>query len=175
MADLNSKNENSRPIQVAPRVSGAEAKRSWQAYLCFEKMHLEAIIPKKEHEDDAGYDIYAFDSHHIPPMGQALVSTQVKMQMPNGVYGRIASRSGLSVKYGIEVGAGVIDRGYRGDIKVLLRNFSDKLYTVSKGDKIAQLILTPYLSVPVKEVQSLNDIFGNTTRGANGFGSTGKQ
>jgi dUTP pyrophosphatase len=177
MSDLNSTNEISRPVQIAPRLSfdSNQAKRAWSAFLCFEKMHPEAIIPKKEHEDDAGYDIYAFDSIHISPMGQALISTQVKMHMPPGVYGRIASRSGLSAKSGIEVGAGVIDRGYRGDIKVLLRNFSDKVYSVSKGDKIAQLILTPYLSVPVKEVPSLNDIFGNTARGINGFGSTGKQ
>jgi deoxyuridine 5'-triphosphate nucleotidohydrolase len=176
MADITSKNETSMPVQIAPRLSSdskMEAKRSWNNFLCFEKMHPEAIIPKKEHDDDAGYDVFAFDAHTIQPMKQALVSTQIKMHMPPGVYGRIASRSGLAVKFGIEVGAGTIDRGYRGDIKVLLHNLSDQTYSVAKGDKIAQIILTPYLSVPVKEVPSLNDIFGNTARGAKGFGSSG--
>ena len=100
--------------------------------------------------------------------------TGLKIALPPGTYGRIASRSGLAVKHNIEVGAGVIDQDYQGEIKVLLRNLSDTPYTISQGDKIAQLIVSPYVNKQVAECEKIQDIYGESGRGAGGFGSTGK-
>jgi dUTP pyrophosphatase len=94
--------------------------------------------------------------------------------IPDNYYGRIASRSGLAVKHHIEVGAGVIDQGYRGEIMVLLRNFSDIPYEYKKGDKIAQFIITPYRSANEKIVYNIEELIGKSDRGCDGFGSTGK-
>ena len=128
-----------------------------------------AIIPKRGSERAAGYDLYPAESGVVPAWGSTTVKTGIKITMPLGYYGRIASRSGLAVKNNIEVGAGVIDNDYTGEIIVLLRNFSDINYNYPYGKAIAQLILTPYHSssdfTPSLITQS-------TARGANGFGST---
>ena len=96
-----------------------------------------------------------------------LIPTGWKFKLPPGTYGRIAPRSGLSLK-GIDVGAGVIDRDYRGEIKVLLINNSAQPFAVNKGDRIAQLICEKIVYPYIKE-----DILDYTTRGDKGFGSTG--
>lgn len=126
----------------------------------------------KAHPFDAGFDIPSNETFTIPAMSSHLFSTNLFVNIPIGSYGRVASRSGLAVKHGIEVGAGVIDHGYTGEVKVLLRNFSSVDYTVTRGDKIAQLIIQPcFIGEPVF-VQSLpNNKLG--ARGANGFGSSG--
>lgn len=142
--------------------------------LCVEKMDPHAYVPTKAHPDDAGYDLYAFEPDFVPAWGSYLVKTKIKIAIPPNLYGRIASRSGLALKHNIEVGAGVIDRSYRGEICVLLRNFSDYPYEIKKGDRVAQMILTPYRTVDVKSITDLSKAFGNTTRGAAGFGSSGK-
>ena len=80
----------------------------------------------------------------ILPRDKALISTGLQMQIPLGNYGRIAPRSGLAVKHFIDVGAGVIDADYRGEVKVLLFNFGSDSFTVEKGDRIAQLIIEKY-------------------------------
>jgi dUTP pyrophosphatase len=151
-----------------------DPKNPWRDYLLIQKLMKTAIIPTKNNDLDAGYDLYAFDSVVIPPWGKALVSTQISIAVPPGTYGRIASRSGLSVKNDLEVGAGVIDRGYTGEVKVVLRNFSDNEYRVERGDKIAQLILENCKQCPVKEVKNISEIVGHSTRGSLGFGSSGK-
>jgi deoxyuridine 5'-triphosphate nucleotidohydrolase len=84
----------------------------------------------------------------------------------------IASRSGLAVRSDIEVGAGIIDEDYRGELKVLLRNFSDVPFSAERGDAIAQLIITPYIQYTARFVADVNDLRGNTVRGTGGFGST---
>lgn len=102
-------------------------------------------------------------------LNRCLVPTGISMAIPSGYYGRIASRSGLSCK-GFDVGAGVIDSGYRGEIKVLMINNSTEIKTFNVGDKIAQLILTKIMDNPIlKEVSELPE----SNRGDNGFGSTG--
>ena len=125
---------------------------------------------KKAHSDDAGYDIIAAESGEIPGNSSELIDTNLYVSIPKGYVGIIKSRSGLSVKHGIDVGAGVIDSGYRGEIKVLLRNTFTKWFDYAKGDKIAQMIVVPVFQGLVKEVDSLN----STTRGENGFNSTGR-
>ncbi len=152
----------------------ADFKNSWRDYLLVQKLVDTARLPTKNTEADAGFDLYAFDTTVIPAWGKALISTQISVAVPPGTYGRIAPRSGLSVKHDLEVGAGVVDPGYTGEVKVVLRNFSDKDYTVQQGDKIAQLILENYRSCPVKNVKSITEILGFSARGSAGFGSSGK-
>ncbi len=147
---------------------------AWDNYLLVEKLVDSAIIPTKNNAADAGYDLYAFEPCTIPAWGKAIVSTQISVGLPVGTYGRIASRSGLSAKNDLEVGAGVIDYNYRGEVKVILRNFSDVAYQVQRGDRIAQLILEQYKNCMIKQVSKISDIVGASARGAAGFGSSGQ-
>lgn len=133
-----------------------------------------AVLPRRAHEDDAGFDLYAdlaFGTEVTLWKGQqAIIGTGIAVEMPPGVYGRVAPRSGLGVK-GTAVHAGVVDRSYRGEIKVILANTAgDKPVTIQPGDRIAQLILERYTAARVVEVASLTE----TTRGAAGLGSTGR-
>jgi dUTP pyrophosphatase len=98
-----------------------------------------------------------------------LVSTDLKVAIPKGYVGLLKSRSGLATKHRIEHGAGVIDCGYTGEIKVLLQNHSIRNYHVNVDDKIAQMVIVPICTLPVKLVGSLND----SERGEKGFNSSG--
>src|SRR5262249_26338347 len=100
---------------------------------------------------------------------RTLIGTGIAMALPNSTYGRVAPRSGLAVKHGIDVGAGVIDSGYRGEIKILLINNGAKTFEVHPGDRIAQLILERIDHTEIVEAASLS----RTERGTQGFGSTG--
>ncbi len=151
-----------------------DPKNPWGNYLLVQKLIDTAILPSKNNDLDAGYDLYAFCDTEVPAWGKALVSTQISIGIPPHTYGRIASRSGLSVKNDLEVGAGVIDRGYTGEIKVVIRNFSDNPHQIKRGDKIAQLILEQCRQCPIKQVRSIQDVTGVSTRGALGFGSSGR-
>jgi len=131
----------------------------------FERMDETATIPIKGSKFSAGYDLFSAENYTIYPWRKVLVSTNIKIKLPEGVYGRIASRSGLSFKHDIEVGAGVIDPDYTGEIKIILRNFSDVQYDIKKNDRVAQLILEKCL---------INSIDTNERkRNDGGFGSTG--
>ncbi|KAH0608902.1 uncharacterized protein H6S33_001130 [Morchella sextelata] len=114
---------------------------------------------------------FAAGSHAtiIPARGKALVDTDISIAVPAGTYGRIAPRSGLASKNFIDVGAGVIDADYRGQVKVLLFNHSDSDFEVKEGDRVAQLVLERIYTPEVEEVQDLEE----SVRGAGGFGSTG--
>ena len=118
--------------------------------------------------------MYTFEPAVVPAWGKAVINTKITIGLPPGTYGRIASRSGLSLNNDLEVGAGVVDNGYTGEIKVIIRNFSDTPYTFAAGNKIAQLIIEKYIQCPIKEVENLQDVMKPSTRGANGFGSSGK-
>jgi dUTP pyrophosphatase len=158
---------------VIRSVKPIDPKNMWKEFLCIERMEPEAVIPSKKSNDDAGYDLHAYGQTVIPAWGSALVHTKIKIALQPGTYGSIRSRSGLAVNNNIEVGAGVIDKNYQGEIMVLLRNFSDIAYTVQPKDRIAQLIISPYKNVPIKEVKKITDIFGTSDRGSKGFGSSG--
>ena len=138
-----------------------------------------ATIPSKAYDShDAGYDLAACfdkvtDTVVIPARGQKLIDTKLHFEIPLGNYGRVAPRSGLAVKHSIDIGAGVVDNSWRGTIQILLFNFSDLPYTVTHGDKIAQMIITPFVSLAIEEVASFDDL-SSTSRGAKGFGSSGK-
>lgn len=98
------------------------------------------------------------------------MKTDIQVQLPPGTYGRIAPRSGLALKNFIDVGAGVIDADYRGNLQILIFNHSDKEFEIAPGDRIAQLICE---KIECPELQEL-DTLDETVRGAEGFGSTGK-
>ena len=135
-------------------------------------LHSElARLPKRADEGAAGYDLTSIENISIPPRSRSLISTGLSIQLPMYSYGRIAPRSGLSVK-GLDVGAGVIDESFRGIIKVLLINNNDKDFVVNVGDRIAQLLVEPIYYPDVEHVKSLDDL-SSTTRGDGGFGSTG--
>ncbi len=177
-ASDNSQNNHNLSMSVDPvtitQVYPMDPRNMWKEFLCIERMDPDAILPTKKSPDDAGYDLYAFGQTVIPSWGKALVHTKIKIALQPGTYGSIRSRSGLAVNNDIEVGAGVIDRNYQGEIMVLLRNFSDYNYTVQPKDRIAQLVISPYKNAHLKEVKKITDIFGTTDRNSKGFGSSGK-
>ena len=126
--------------------------------------------PKYAHAEDAGADLTASQKMLIPPRDRLLVATGIRLEIPEGHVGLIWPRSGLAVKKGIDCGAGVIDSHYRGEIKVLLFNHSDKEFQIEQGDRIAQLLIQKIERVEFLAADQLSE----TTRGQMGFGSTGK-
>lgn len=146
----------------------------WGIYLNVERIVKSVPLPKRKSAEAAGYDLFVHSPGVIPAKKQVLVPLGIKIQLPERTYGRIASRSGLASKHGIHVGAGVIDRDYRGEVMVLLYNLSDVDYHYMANDAIAQLIIETYHAPDVEEIANLNDIFGKTIRGDKGFGSTGR-
>ena len=138
-------------------------------FLYVKKLRNNATIPKRGSEEAAGYDIASAEDTVVPAKGKNVVKTGISMAIPDGCYGRIAPRSGLTVKRFIDVGAGVIDADYRGEVGVVLFNHSDEDFAVKPGDRIAQLILEKIETPSVKEAEELPD----TQRGTEGFGSTG--
>uniref|UniRef100_A0A915N872 Galectin domain-containing protein n=1 Tax=Meloidogyne javanica TaxID=6303 RepID=A0A915N872_MELJA len=147
---------------VAAALEDEERRRQ----LSYKKIKKEALAPVFGSEGAAGADLHSAEECVVPAKGKYLVPTGIQIALPEGCYGRIAPRSGLASKNFIDVGAGVIDPDYRGELKVLLFNFSDADFKISVGDRIAQLVCTPPALV---EVTNLDE----TDRGDNGFGSTG--
>ncbi|CAH2355110.1 deoxyuridine 5'-triphosphate nucleotidohydrolase [[Candida] railenensis] len=131
-----------------------------------------ATLPTRGSALAAGYDIYSAEDSIVPGQGQALVSTDISIIVPVGTYGRVAPRSGLTVKHGISTGAGVIDADYRGEVKVALFNHSKKDFEIKKGDRIAQLVLEKIVNAEIREITQEELV--TTERGEGGFGSTGK-
>jgi deoxyuridine 5'-triphosphate nucleotidohydrolase len=125
--------------------------------------------PVRASASAAGYDLCAAYDGSVPKRGKALLKTDIAIAVPHGTYGRVAPRSGLTLKNGIDVGAGVIDEDYRGNVGVILFNHSDEDFSVKAGDRIAQLILEKIEVAEVNVCETLED----TARGAGGFGSTG--
>lgn len=127
---------------------------------------------QQRREGDAGFDLYATENIVIPAGEQRLIKTGIATSFSPDYYLRIAPRSGLAFKHSIDVMAGVIDSSYRGEIGVILRNCASHgdHFTVSPGDRIAQMIPERISTEPFMFVQELDD----STRGEGGFGSTGK-
>ena len=146
-----------------------DKKDTMPPVLYFCKMSKDATTPTRGTELSAGYDLYSAQNYTIEPKDKALVMTDIQVSVPEGTYGRIAPKSGLTVKHFIDVGAGVIDPDYRGNVGVVLFNFGKDLYTVNKGDQIAQLILERIYLADLHELPLLD----KTKRGNSGFGSTG--
>lgn len=117
------------------------------------RLSAAAVIPVRGSVGAAGYDLASAKDVVIPARGKGLCPTDIAIALPEGVYGRVAPRSGLAWKNSIDVGAGVIDEDYRGNVGVILFNHSDVDFTVKAGDRVAQLILERIAIADVEEVQ----------------------
>ena len=137
--------------------------------LRIKKLVPHAELPYKGSAQAAGYDMVSAEDVTVPSKNKLLISTGISMAVPEGYYGRVAPRSGLAVKNFIDVGAGVVDSDYRGEVKVLLFNFSEQDFEVKRGDRIAQLVLEKIGNAEIQEVDDLD----STERQDGGFGSTG--
>ena len=133
------------------------------------KISTSAITPTKANEFDAGWDLYASEDAIIDPSKTELISTDISFAIPEGYVGLIWDRSGMAAKRGLHRFAGVIDSGYRGEVKVCLWNSSDKYCVINAGERIAQILFQEVPSFTMVEVNSLED----TDRGTGGFGSSG--
>ena len=139
--------------------------------LRFKRIHPDAVLPAYAHPSDAGMDVRSVADLVIPPGGRALVPTGLVAIIPPMYEIQVRPRSGLALKHGVTVlnTPGTIDSGYRGEIGVILANFGDKEFSVSKGDKVAQLVFAPVVQPEIEETDTIDD----TDRGVGGFGSTG--
>lgn len=133
------------------------------------KLSENATIPTRAISDSAGFDLYSAENKTIDEFGHALIRTDISIEVPYGTYARIAPRSGLAIKHMIQVGGGVVDHGYRGPVGVILFNHGKEKFVITKGDRIAQLILELIAMTEIVEVTELT----TTERGSGGFGSTG--
>ena len=134
------------------------------------KLSRNARLPSKVNQDDAGWDLYASEDVIIEPSERVLIGTDIAMAIPENYVGLIWDRSGMATKRGVHRFAGVIDSGYRGEIKVCLWNASDQHCIINKGERMAQLLVQPAPHLSLIEVQSLD----YTERGGRGFGSSGQ-
>lgn len=128
-----------------------------------------AKVPRRANPTDAGYDLSSVEVVFLRPGERKIIDTGLIIRVPEGTYGRVAPRSGLAAKYGVDCLAGVIDRGYSANVKVILLNTGSEVFDVKIGDRIAQLVLEKIETPSVEVVTSL-DV---TDRGLGGFGSTG--
>lgn len=145
------------------------------------KIKKDAILPTRGSAEAAGYDLYAnsidggagkWDLMFIAPGETVKIGTGIAAEIPSGYFGGIYARSGLATKQGLAPAnaVGVIDCDYKGEIIVALHNYGNEEQTIYKDDRIAQLVIQPYLSFDIEEVDELSE----TERGEGGFGSTGK-
>lgn len=128
-----------------------------------------ARLPIRAHQDDAGLDLCSVEDRKIEPGQGTLIGTGIAVALPPGHVGLIADRSSMAKK-GLKTAGGVIDAGYRGEIKVIFWNLSHETLEIQKGDRIAQLLILPVATPQTEAVESLD----TTQRGEGGFGSTGK-
>jgi len=138
--------------------------------LKFEKTHVDAILPVKNHDNDTGMDVTSIEDITVPARGSAVVGVGLKFAyIEPGFWIKVEGRSGLGFKHGIMPHSGIIDEGYRGDAGVKLYNLTDVDYTVKAGERVAQFVV--YANYPVEV--SEGDVV-DSDRGEKGFGSSGK-
>lgn len=137
----------------------------------FKKLTPFATTPSRGTPDSAGYDLYSAQTIEVAPGGCIKVPTDIAIEIPKDYFGGIYPRSGLSTKKGLRLAncVGVVDADYRGGVIVAIYNDSDEVQVIERGDRIAQLIIQPYLNVRFELVDELEE----TERGSGGFGSTG--
>lgn len=139
--------------------------------LAAKRLRPDAILPTRATAESVGYDLYAVERVTLYAHDYAKVETGIAVATPPGTYGRIAPRSGLAARHGLDVLAGVVDNDYRGEVKAVVANFAAGTgdVTLRAGDRVAQIILEACATPPVVELAELP----GTERGAAGFGSTG--
>jgi dUTP pyrophosphatase len=139
--------------------------------LLFRRIHPDAVLPERAYEGDAGVDLVARERVELGPGKRASVGTGVAVAIPDGFAGFVQPRSGLAARHGISIvnTPGLIDSGYRGELRVILLNTdAGEAFVVEPGMRIAQLVVVPVAAVEVVEVDELPD----TERGVRGFGSS---
>jgi dUTP pyrophosphatase len=132
----------------------------------------QARLPQRAYEHDAAFDLYAAEAAEIAPLARAVIGTGIALGLPPGLAALTLPRSGLAARHGISIvnAPGLIDPGYRGEVRVILLNTDAREpFAVAPGDRIAQLLLVPLPAVTLDEAAELDD----THRGAQGFGSSG--
>jgi dUTP pyrophosphatase len=137
------------------------------------RLHPEARLPARAHPGDAGLDLHALEPVRLEPGARASVPTGVALELPAGHAGLVLPRSGLAARHGIALvnAPGLIDEGYRGEVRVLLLNTDpEAAVELAAGDRIAQLLVVAAAPCAVEEAEAL----GETARGAGGFGSSGR-
>lgn len=137
------------------------------------KLNDAAVLPTRAHESDAGLDLYACEAAHIGPGERWSIGTGIGVEIPDGHAGLVLPRSGLAREHGISLvnSPGLIDSGYRGELRVLLLNNDPaETFRVVTGDRIAQLVLVPIAIAAPLEVAALTE----SARGGGGFGSSGR-
>jgi dUTP pyrophosphatase len=140
--------------------------------LAIRRLDPDARLPTRAHDGDAGFDLYALEAGTIPPGQRAAVATGIAIELPERHAGLVLPRSGLAAEHGIALvnAPGLIDQGYRGEVRVLLLNTDPhEDFGYQAGDRIAQLIITRIEAPDIVEVAELAE----TKRGEGGFGSTG--
>ena len=135
------------------------------------KIHADAVLPSYAHgpDEDAGMDLRAIERMVLMPGVAQAVGTGLAIELPPGHEAQVRPRSGMALKHSITVNFGTIDPGYRGEIRVVMFNLGRSEYAIEKGDRIAQLIVSKYQAVDWEEGE-----LGDSTRGAGGFGSSGR-
>lgn len=152
------------------------------------KLHNDAIIPARKHHLDSGFDLHALDvvtpayvgkpyvegftEYVLYPRERVLVRTGIALDLRVGHEAQVRPRSGLALKHGIVAVFGTVDANYHGDVGVILMNTSDELFTIKKGDRIGQLVFAAVGHHT--QIHEVKDI-GESDRGTNGFGSTGRE
>jgi dUTP pyrophosphatase len=137
------------------------------------RLNADAVLPSRAHEGDAGLDLYACEAAHIGPGERWSIGTGIAVEIPGGHAGLVLPRSGLAKKHGITLvnSPGLIDSGYRGEIRVLLLNTDPaETFRVAAGDRIAQLVIVPIALPSLVEAPALAE----SIRGEGGFGSSGR-
>ena len=138
------------------------------------RLHPEARVPEYKSSEAAGADLYACLDEEvvIGPYGISLIPAGFAIEIPHGYQGEVRARSGLSLKEGLFVlnGPGTIDSDYRGEVKIILANFTNEQKKIQHHDRIAQLLIMPVVRVHFREAE-----LSDTSRKQNGFGSTGKK
>ncbi len=137
------------------------------------RLNDEARLPQRAHDGDAGLDLCACEAAHLGPGERWSVGTGIAIEVPDGHAGLVLPRSGLAREHGIALvnSPGLIDSGYRGEVRVLLLNTDPaETFRIEVGDRIAQLVIAPLVATEVVEADALSE----TTRGGGGFGSSGR-
>jgi dUTP pyrophosphatase len=158
------------PVAVAVAEEGVSHERIGE--LKFVKLNEKATLPTRAHDNDAGLDLFAAESARLAPGARVSVGTGLAVQIPDGVGGLVLPRSGIALKHGVTLvnSPGLIDPGYRGEVRVLLLNTDPTLeFQIAPGDRIAQLLLVPVAHASPLHADALDD----STRGQGGFGSSG--
>lgn len=169
---MKSSNYKGHTMEARYTPDGAENYTTYNYFNVPIKVQLlneKARIPTKAHQDDAGWDLYSIEDVEILPGERKIIKTGISLQIPNGYAGLIWPRSGLSVKNGIDVLAGVVDATYRGEVMVCLLNTGKDSISLPSNSRIAQILFQEVPRFVLTQTSSLDD----TNRGTGGFGSSG--